>query len=399
MVDVCLIAEGSYPYVTGGVSTWTNDLIKGLPDLDFAVVQVGHGADDERRAYERPANLLEATELDIDPDLDGVPRIDDALPQARVYHSLSTGLAGAIGAQAADSSGAPLVLTEHGLAWLEARLGISGCKPKRRPIERRPGERRGEAVARHAAATAELARQAYARAHTITTVCRSNARLQQRQGAPVERLRVIENAVAPASAGSPADTERKAPRVALVGRVVPVKDVETFVRSARLVADELPRAEFVVVGPLDHDRAYVERCGELVKTLGLAERLTFAGERDKTSLYEHLDVVVLTSRSEAQPLVLLEAMAAGVPAVATAVGGCHELLRGGSARPAGIVTPVRDPQATADAVLAICLDEGLRARLADGGRERARRQHSPALLLSAYREVYERALEPLSRAA
>ena len=95
---------------------------------------------------------------------------------------------------------------------------------------------------------------------------------------------------------------------------------------------------------------------------------------------------MLTSRSEAQPLVALEAMAAGVPVVATDVGGCRELLSG-----AGLVTPVRDPAATAAAVVRLLTDRQLAQRLAAAGHDRARRRHDPARIFAAFHELYETA--------
>jgi glycosyltransferase involved in cell wall biosynthesis len=89
---------------------------------------------------------------------------------------------------------------------------------------------------------------------------------------------------------------------------------------------------------------------------------------------------------EAQPLVALEAMAAGVPVVATAVGGCPELLSG-----CGLLTPASDPRATAAAVLRLLRSPALHARLAEAGRRRAHRRHAPARMLAAFTELYEAA--------
>jgi polysaccharide biosynthesis protein PelF len=384
--DVCLVLEGSYPYIRGGVSAWVQDLVRGLPDTSFSVAHLRDEDDPVRPAgYERPGNLVELRVLDADPERDG-PDGDlvDRLPDARVYHALSTGLAGLTGVAGASTSGRPLLLTEHGLAWREARFGIlgckphvAGCKPHRFP-EHRDRERWVEVVE-------SSARFAYARAEAITTVCRENARLQVGQGADARRLRVISNAVDLTGEVRPGEGVLTAPRVGLVGRVVAIKDVETFLRACRLVAAELPEAEFAVAGPLDHEPDYAGACVDLAESLGLGERVRFTGETDTEPWYRRLDVVALTSLSEAQPLVLLEAMAAGVPVVATAVGGCPELLDG-----AGLLTPVRDPRATAKAILRLCADPALRIRLAGAGLARVRRRHARATMLASYRELYDR---------
>jgi glycosyltransferase involved in cell wall biosynthesis len=184
-------------------------------------------------------------------------------------------------------------------------------------------------------------------------------------------------------------------RIGFVGRVVSIKDVCTFLRACRQIDQVLPQVEFYVVGPLEHDPDYVARCRELVIELGLAGQVTFTGETNPVSWYHRLDVVVLTSLSEGQPLVLLEAMAAGLPVVATEVGGCPELIRGGSTEdqalgPAGCLTPVGDPQATAAAVLDLCGDPGRWRRAAKAGQARVRRYYATEQLCQAYRALYHR---------
>ena len=122
----------------------------------------------------------------------------------------------------------------------------------------------------------------------------------------------------------------------------------------------------------------------VVRTLGL--EVEFAGEVDPAPWYARMDVLVLTSRSEAQPLVALEAMSAGVPVVASDVGGCRELLAG-----AGLVTRPGRPAATAAAVLRVLGDETLRARLVAAGRTRIETRHDPSRMLRTFHELYEAA--------
>lgn len=376
--DVCLVLEGSYPYVRGGVSEWVQELVGGLPDVSFSLTHL-RGEDDpvRPRVYERPANLVELRMLDTDPERDDFgSELVDQLPQARVYHALSTGSAGLTGAETAQARGRPFLVTEHGLAWRAPY--VAGSKPHRFP---EPLAAREQWVERAEAS----ARRVWEQAAVVATVCASNARLQAGNGAPARRLRVIQNATATARTHSSRAGSIEAPRVGFVGRVVAIKDVKTFLRACRLVADELPEAEFVVVGPLDHEPDYAEACLELAASLGLAEKIRFTGETETEPWYRRLDVVALTSLSEAQPLVLLEAMAAGVPVVATAVGGCPELVAD-----SGLLTPVRSPRATATAILRLCADSTLRRRLVRAGLDRVRRRHARTAMLASYRELYER---------
>jgi glycosyltransferase involved in cell wall biosynthesis len=356
-----------------------HDLATGMPDVEFAVADLrDEDAPPARPAYALPDNVVSLVEVPFDPERESASA--GAVPEADVYHALLTGSAGSLAATVARERGRRLLLTEHGLAWREAPLGSPKCIHGTGPAIPRGADRREE-VHRYARRVLEQARETYAEAAAITTVCTENARLQRTQGASPLLQRVIPNAVARAAAAAP---EAGAPRrIGFVGRVVPIKDVHTFLRACRLVADEDRDAEFFVIGPLDHDRGYAAGCGELAESLGLD--VTFTGETDPAPWYRTLDTVVLTSISEAQPLALLEAMAHGLPVVATAVGGCPELVRG-----AGLLTPARDPRATARALLRLA-DPELRARLGAAGRERARRRHSPERLLAAYRELYDRA--------
>lgn len=376
-----MVLEGTYPRVTGGVSEWVQRLLELLDDITFSIVRLSSSQLSTPSRYPAPPNLVAVDDVLLEGPERGCTRAAEALvPDAAVYHALSTGFAGLVGARVAAARNRPLIVTEHGIYSHEARLG---CK--------RETFRQDAAVRRAVAAELEAhAREAYAQAGAIRTVCGSNASIQASLGAPARKLGVIANAVSRVAARPEVAGGRlAAPCVGFVGRVVPIKDLGTFLRACRLVADELPNASFAVVGPLAHSPDYAAACHELAVLLELDERLVFTGETDPTHWYRRLDVLVLTSLSEAQPLVVLEAMAAGIPIVASAVGGCPELL-GGSA-PAGLLAPVRDPRAIARAVLRLCRDGELRQRLGENGRSRASRLHAPAGLCAAYRALYDAA--------
>ncbi|MBN1994497.1 MAG: GT4 family glycosyltransferase PelF [Anaerolineae bacterium] len=406
MLDVCLILEGTYPYLVGGVSAWVQTLLTGLPDLTFGLV---HLSADEGQAkqpqYPFPPNLRQFVDwpLDLDPNPrcpeDTYITLNANLPQARVYHALSTGFAGMLGCQVKKASGRPLILTEHGIYWREVEVGSTELECGFRVVP--DGQHRIDLQSlRHhwRVKLQDMAQQTYRQADAITTVCRANARLQTTLGAPSSRSQVISNSVdwpalAPSAFRSPAGDG--VPRIGFVGRVVSIKDVLTFINACQLVAAALPQAEFYVIGPLHHDPAYVARCRALAADLGLADRLTFTGETDSRPWYRRLDAVVLTSVSEGQPLVLLEAMAAGTPIVTTAVGGCPELVLGASSRdqklgPAGYLTPVGNPQATASAILNLCRNKEYWQQASAAGQERARRYYSTGRLCRAYRALYNK---------
>ena len=386
MRDVCVIVEGAYPRVTGGVSAWVHQLVSGLPELSFSVLSlVPAGGAALPVAYAPPAGV-EIVEVPFDlEDGSDTRAVEAAAPDAAIYHAASTGFAGVVGARVGTARNRPSLLTEHGVAWNEARHGmITGCNPH--PYV---NGRAAAAVDRRAWAELHegLAREAYAGAAAITGVSPWTVRLQRSLGG---RSTLLANGVplqaSALACAEPGEQARRAPRIGFVGRVAPVKDVLTFLRACRLVADELPGAEFVIVGPLHHHPAYSDRCSEEAARLGLGERVDFVGEADPGPWYATLDALVLTSVSEAQPLVALEAMAAGVPVIASAVGGCPELIGG-----VGLLTRPRDPRSTADAVLRVLGDAELRGRLVAAGRARVEGSHSLDRVLSGYSALYRAA--------
>jgi glycosyltransferase involved in cell wall biosynthesis len=406
MVDVCLVVEGSYPHVTGGVSAWVDGLLRAMPDVTFAVAHVRPAGSPERPPAYTPPGNAHVVYVDLDPD-QAQPHAgaQDGLPVARTYHAACTGAAAELARRAALERGARFGLTEHGIAWREARWGISGCQQGGQwgwvdgcqqggqwgyfisgcQQGGQWGQARPQTLAERrwrAGEVAEMARAAYADASIVTSVCSANARLQIEAGAPRERVTVVPNPVEP---GAQRVAGGEGFLVGFVGRIVAIKDVAMFLRACGLVAEVRSDASFVVVGPLHYEPRYAEHCVRLATELGIGNRVTFTGEADPRPWYARMDVLGLTSLSEAQPLVALEAMAAGVPIVATDVGGCREAIGG-----AGLLTRPRAPRATADAILRLAHDSALRARMGAVGRQLTVARHDPTRVYGAYREMYER---------
>jgi glycosyltransferase involved in cell wall biosynthesis len=179
-----------------------------------------------------------------------------------------------------------------------------------------------------------------------------------------------------------------APLVGIVGRLAPVKDHATFLRAAALVAPRAPGAVFACIG--DGPAGYRAGLVEQARALGLAGRVIWVGERhDMPAVHNALDVLCLSSRVEGFPNVLGEAMAAGVPCVATDVGDVAEILD-----PVGRVVPVGD-----SAALGAALDELL--ALPPGARrqlgERARARVVEGYSVDAMVRRTEHALRALAR--
>jgi glycosyltransferase involved in cell wall biosynthesis len=323
------------------------------------------------------------------------------VPPARLYHAISTGYAGLLGCKAKRLASAPLLLTEHGIYTNERQVEISLADWIYSRRERRIQVGRGSTTLKRIWSQMFdfLGRLTYQESDRITTLFGGNRDMEVRLGASPEKIEIIPNGVDLARFGAlPRRTEPGQPRVGLVGRVVPIKDIRTFIKACRVVADRLPETRFLVLGSTEQTPAYYEKCLEYRKLMGLEGRLEFTGNVNVESHYPRLDVVVLTSVSEALPLTVLESMACGIPVVSTRVGACEELLLGRdeddrAIGPCGVIATVGNHQEVGDAIVRILTEPGLAGRFAGAGRERARRHYDLATIERRYGGLYRRWLD------
>ena len=175
------------------------------------------------------------------------------------------------------------------------------------------------------------------------------------------------------------------PVVGTVGGITAKKGHAGLVRAARAVVDACPDARFVFVGlEIDPEPVRAE-----IARLGLGEAVILAGYRpEAATLMSAFDVYCLPSRFEGMPVSLLEAMAIGLPSVATAVGGVPEVATDGED---ALVVPPEDPDALAAALIGLLGDEDRRRRVGDQARETAGR-HSIEAMVRRTEAVYESAL-------
>ena len=183
--------------------------------------------------------------------------------------------------------------------------------------------------------------------------------------------------------------------------MVPIKDIRGFIRAMRGVVAALPDAEGWIVGPEDEDPDYARECHELVRSLGLEGRVKFLGFQKPDEIFPKLGLTILTSISEALPLVVLESFASGVPVVATDVGSCRELLEGRlpedrALGPAGAVIPIAAPDAASTAMVNLLRDPIAWYRAREAGLARVNTYYTRAQMFDAYRGVYKTALEAVT---
>ncbi|WP_374339956.1 GT4 family glycosyltransferase PelF [Methyloversatilis sp.] len=335
-------------------------------------------------------------------------RIAHTLVPARVYHSVSTGYAGFLGALLAQSSGRPLVLSEHGIYTKERKIDLYQNEWIRdnRNVFQKDASELSYFRQLWIRFFEWLGRITYAAADPIIALYEVNRLRQIADGAEAARTRNIPNGVsiarlAPLRSRRPEPTP---PVLCLIGRVVPIKDIKTFVRAMRRVVNRMPEAQGWIAGPAEEDPAYAEECRNLVDSLGLADNVRFLGMQKIDELMPQIGLVVLSSISEALPLVLLEGFAAGVPAVCTDVGSCRQLINGlgeedEALGAAGRVVGIADPQSLADAALELLTDRPAWLSARSAGIARVERYYGDTLMFERYRAVYAGAFERDTRRA
>ncbi|MFM9961593.1 MAG: GT4 family glycosyltransferase PelF [Planctomycetaceae bacterium] len=173
------------------------------------------------------------------------------------------------------------------------------------------------------------------------------------------------------------------PLVGLIGRLHQHKDHRTFVRAARVVADHIPNAHFVGAG---EEQTYsASDLWSWVDEAGLRDRFHWlAVRRDVAAIDASLDVLVCSSTTEGFPNVVGEAMACGVPCVATDVGECAEVVG-----ETGHIVPKQDPQRMGEAILEL-LRHPRAERIAIGtaARQRVVERYDINRIVARYRQLW-----------
>ncbi len=452
---VCVILEGSYPYITGGVSSWMHELISQIPEVDFVVYSISPKSDQEMR-YRLPENVVEHRDIVLSnaqrstrrspdkrrlfenlrefhtrleagslADFDKIAALmppgyfayrdsyttdigwemvtrgnqvgnpiypfsdyfwawksaHDMLftvigakaPKADLYHAISTGYAGLAAVVAKLRTGKPFLLTEHGLYHKEREMEIRRVRYIR-------GYQRDMWIKTYNG----LSRLAYQHADLTIALFEYNRRMQIELGASEEHTRVIANGIDIERFSSIKRTEREGFHVGLVGRVVPIKDIKTFISMSRIIHDRYPDAQFYCIGPTDEDPAYFQDCKTMVKSFRLEDCFHFTGRADVREYYSFIDVLLLTSVREAQPLVILEAYAAGIPVAATNVGNVPELLDYDDR----FLSPSKDPQKLAEAVVYIREHPEEMREVVEQNRRKTTSFYDRKSVFKSYLEIY-----------
>lgn len=505
--NVCLLLEGTFPYVRGGVSTWVKQMIEGMPHLSFSIIYLG--ADRETQgepSYELPANVvhLEAhfllderieeeqgsnwmdrmqsafktssnkqarnqqfvrnselhSELcDTDKPLDSsvsheftelmagsnsltetdlkqsrgswetirekyndapegldfnhffwtvrsmhsplftLANIVKKAPTADLYHAVSTGYAGYLGSMLQGATGKPFIISEHGIYTKERELDLAQVDwipEELDPFKVGLNDNMNYLRSVWIRFFLSLGRMSYSTASQVFTLYEGNRLRQVKDGCPEDKLNIIPNGVNVKRFRSVRRdvTAQVPPVLALIGRVVPIKDIKNFIRAMQIVRTQLPNAQGWLFGPEDEDEDYTRECKMLVESLGLSHVVKFQGFGKPEEIFPAVGLSVLTSVSEGQPLVVLEGFAAGIPAVTTDVGSCRELIEGIGIEDrgmgtAGSVVPIADPAAFASAAVALLSDSKAWHRASAAAIARVEAYYDEDEMIERYQRVYE----------
>ncbi len=487
-VDVMFLAEGTYPYIRGGVSSWIAQILHGMPDIRFGICFIGSKRSDYTSIqYELPENLvhlevhymfedttlpsvhkrrgdkkafkeidalyksLKSDKFDIPQtlkDIDfynkrvtfedflyakeswkfinkiylqnapDVPFIDyfwtlrnihkpiwqlaaivKELPKIKLLHSPSTGYAGFLGALASYDMQLPLILTEHGIYTRERKIDMLQAEwiEYKKPSLLQQPEEFNYVKKMWVEFFQRIGEFSYNRADLILSLFSAARDIQISLGAKQEKTQIIPNGVDVDSLKELylQRKENQKEVVTLIGRVVSIKDIKTFIRAMRICFGELPDVEGWIVGPTDEDKEYFLECQEMVESFGLVDNIKFLGFQNIKDILPQTTLLTLTSISEGMPLVILEGFAAGVPCVATDVGSCRDLIEGGldeddkALGSAGAVTGIANPQEIAQNYLHFLQDKDAWKRAQSIALKRVQKYYREDDFLVKYHTLYQ----------
>lgn len=470
---ICIIAEGCYPYVVGGVSGWTHSLITSFPDQEFVILAiVANRSLRGKFVYDLPDNVTEVHELYLD-DVDWGKKerrksrmnrkeydalrklllgqetewgtlfdffqkkhisLNDMLmgedffnavteyyklnysqlvfsdflwmlrsvylplfttlkmkiPKADIYHCVCTGYAGVLGSMAKYLYGGRLLISEHGIYTREREEELIIAKwvqgiYKTIWIEQ----------------FRKMSNLAYERADLVTSLYEQARELQTEVGCPKEKTRIVPNGIRIEEFQDiPGKTEEDKNKINIgaVLRVTPIKDIITMIQAFGFAKEREPSLKLWIMGSWDEDQEYAKGCFELVRTMEVPD-VVFTGKIKSGEYYGRMDMTLLTSISEGQPLTILESFAAKKPVISTDVGNCRGLILGekDDFGAAGIVTRIMNVQEIAQAIVSLAHNEQLRQQMGENGYKRVKGGYQFRYMQDAYEKIYKEFAESMQK--
>ena len=467
---ICMIAEGCYPYVVGGVSGWIHSMIQTFPKQEFILLTIIANRDlSGKFVYTLPENVTEVYELyleDVDwgsvnqkhktrlnqkeyhalrslllnheveweelfdffrnknvsinqllmgedfyhavldcynlqyPDivfsdflwtmrsiyLPLFLALSMEIPQADVYHAVSTGYAGILGSMGKHFHHGQFILSEHGIYTREREEELIKAEWVQRLYKKIWIQQ-----------FKKMSQVAYDKADVVTSLYQHARALQIELGCPEEKTVITPNGI---DVGRLAHLPGAAPEqagyihVGAILRVAPIKDVKTMIQAFAYAKKRCPQLKLWIMGPYDEEPEYAAECFKMVETMKIPD-IVFTGRIQIKDYLGWMDMTILTSISEGQPLTILESFAAHVPVIATDVGNCKGLLYGedDDFGKAGIVTHIMNIEEISNAMVYLAQNPELRRQMAEVGYRRLLRNYKIEDLKKNYEKIYREAAQ------
>lgn len=162
-----------------------------------------------------------------------------------------------------------------------------------------------------------------------------------------------------------------------------------MIQAFGFAKERVPALKLWIMGPWEEEEEYARECFELVESMGL-EDVVFTGRINVRDYYGRMDMTILTSISEGQPLTILESFAAHKPVIATDVGNCRGLVLGENDDfgDAGIITHIMNVEEIARAIVSMARNEPLRLQMGENGYRRLQAGYRIEYMRDTYRKIY-----------
>ena len=308
------------------------------------------------------------------------------IPEADVYHAVSTGYAGIIGSMGKHFYKSQFILSEHGIYTREREEELIKADWVQRTYKNiwiRQFKK--------------MSKVAYDTADVVTGLYGHACELQQELGCDKNKTIITPNGIDYKkfeNLPTVKPENRGFIHVGAILRVAPIKDVKTMIQAFAYAKKRCPRLKLWIMGPYDEEPEYAAECFKMAEQLELSD-IEFTGRINVTDYLGWMDMTILTSISEGQPLTILESFAAYVPVIATDVGNCRGLLYGedDDFGKAGILTHIMNIEEIANAMVYMAENPEERRRMANVGYRRLIRKYKIEDMKKTYEGIYRKAAE------
>ena len=308
------------------------------------------------------------------------------IPKADVYHAVSTGYAGIVGSMGKHFYKSQFLLPEHGIYTRERQEELIKADWVQRTYKNiwiRQFKK--------------MSKVAYDTADVVTGLYEHACELQQELGCDKEKILITPNGIDYKrfeNLPTVKPENRGFINVGAILRVAPIKDVKTMIQAFAYAKKRCPRLKLWIMGPYDEEPEYAAECFKMAEQLELSD-IEFTGRINVTDYLGWMDMTILTSISEGQPLTILESFAAYVPVIATDVGNCRGLLYGedDDFGKAGILTHIMNIEEIANAMVYMAENPEERRRMANVGYRRLIRKYKIEDMKKTYEGIYRKAAE------